>query len=222
MDIEKLKAVLGADFDELASHVAALTEQRDKARSESINGRQKLKDDLAAKTDLLNKVLEKAGVETFEEFDALPPGRATAEANKVLELQAKRYKSQFEDASTKLGEVEGRWKGERLTSALNNVVTSHKFIDAETAIALLRPRAEFVGDDVMYKTDAGDLVPIAEAAAGIAKTKPFLVQASGFSGSGAPGAQHQRGISSMSRASFEALPSGQQMALIKGGLRPHD
>lgn len=217
MDIEKLKAVLGADFDELSAHVAALTEQRDKARQESIKGRQTLKDELAAKTDLLNKVFEKAGVENFDEFDALPPGKATAEANRVIELRAKNLQAKLDEAAAKLGDVEGRWKGERLNSALNTAVTKHAFIDTETAIALLRPRSEFVGDEIMYKTDTGDLVPIAEAAAGIAKAKPFLVQASGFSGSGAPGSQQQRGMSSMTRASFEALTPDARMVAIKAG-----
>ena len=47
MDISKLKDKLGDEtFAELERHIGDLTGQRDTARTESINGRKKLRDDL--------------------------------------------------------------------------------------------------------------------------------------------------------------------------------
>jgi hypothetical protein len=219
MDINELKEVLGDKFEALSTHIADLTGQRDTARRESLTGRTTLKTELATAKETLAKMLEKAGVETMEEFEALPPGKATAEANRVIELQAKRLKTQLDEKTTAYTEIESRWKGANLNAALNSAVAKHHFIDAETAVALLKPRAEFVGDDVMYKTDAGDLIPIADAAATIAKAKPFLVQASGGSGSGAPSSARVGGIATMTRASFDALEPGAKMTAIKAGTK---
>jgi len=219
MDIADLKEVLGDKFEALSTHIADLTGQRDTARRESLTGRTGLKDELKTARETLSRILEKAGVETLEEFDALPPGKATAEANKVIELQAKRLKAQLEEKSTAYNDIENRWKSANLNAALNSAVAKHQFIDAETAVALLKPRAEFVGDEIMYKTDAGDLIPIAEAAATIAKAKPFLVQASGGSGSGAPSSIRAGSFATISRASFESMDGGAKMAAVKAGTK---
>lgn len=219
MDITELKDVLGDKFEALSTHIADLTGQRDTARRESLTGRTTLKTELATAKETLAKILEKAGVETIEEFEALPPGKATAEANKVIELQAKRLAKQLEERNTAYTEIEGRWKSANLNAAVNGAISKHNFIDPETASALIRPRVEFVGDEVMYKTDAGDLIPIADAAATIAKAKPFLVQASGGSGSGAPSSARVGGFATMSRASFESMDGGAKMAAIKAGTK---
>jgi hypothetical protein len=215
MDINELKDVLGDKFEALSTHIADLTGQRDTARRESLTGRTTLKTELATAKETLAKMLEKAGVETLEEFEALPPGKATAEANRVIELQAKRLKAQLDEKTTAYTDIESRWKGANLNAALNSAVAKHQFIDAETVVALLKPRAEFVGDEIMYKTDAGDLIPIAEAAATIAKAKPFLVQASGGSGSGAPSSARVGGFGTMSRATWEKLDPGARAAAAR-------
>jgi hypothetical protein len=164
-------------------------------------------------------MLEKAGVETLEEFEALPPGKATAEANRQMELKAKRLETQLAEKSTAYGDLEGRWRSANINAAVNGAISKHQFIDPETAAALIRPRAEFVDDAIMFKTDAGDLIPIDEAAATIAKTKPFLVQASGGSGSGAPPGNRAGGLATMSRASFESMPHDARMQTIKAGTK---
>ena len=91
MDIASLKEALGDEkFAALQGYVNDLIGQRDTARNESITGRKKLKDDLAAAQALAAKALEKLGVESADDLDTLPDAKGQGEALKQFETKLKR------------------------------------------------------------------------------------------------------------------------------------
>ena len=76
------------------------------------------------------------------------------------------------------------------------------------------------GDDLLFKTDDGNLVSVKDGVAGIAKSRPELLKPTGAGGAGvrSSNARGNAGQTTMTRAEFEALPPAKQMEAAKDGV----
>lgn len=211
MDLDALK---GKTLDDathaaLAAHVATLTEQRDAARQESIAGRKGKDAKLKELSDLNTKLMEKLGIDAPDEIDNLPDAKGQAEAVKQFEAKLTRAQRELAEKAKALDELSGRYSTERRERAIAEAVGKHPFIDAEDARALIFGRVKQEGDDLLFTTPEGKLVPLADGVAWMAKTKLHLVRAAGDGshGSGFKGAKPgETGGKTMTRSAFDALP----------------
>lgn len=171
---------------QLTDHVAVLTARAEtaegKARTaqkESIDGRKQLKAERDA-------AFEKLGVSTLEELDAIPDGKGASDAAKQFEVKFKKAEREKAEALAALQDVQGKYAKDRRDLAVEKAIASQPFIDAEDARALLERRIKTEGDDFLFETNDGKLVPLTDGAAFIAKTKTHLVKnpAAGKAGSG--------------------------------------
>lgn len=181
MDIQSLKGKTLDDelVKQLAAHVESLATRAEtaegKARTaqkETIEGRKQLKAERDAAFD-------KLGVSTLDELQALPDAKGQADAVKQVEAQLKKLEREKLEAVTQLQEVQGKYAKDRLDLAIEKAIASQPFIDAEDARAVLERRLKAEGDDFLYETPEGKLVPLGDGAAFIAKTKTHLVRAPG-------------------------------------------
>lgn len=184
MDLSKFKDKLGGDFDALKDYVDDLVAQRDTARRESIDGRKTLKSKAESQEALINRMFERLGIGSAEELDSLPDAKGQADAMRQLEARIKRAEREKEEAVRGRSEIETRYRESRKAAAISQAVSKHPFIDPDTAALLIGHRAKFEGDDLFYEGDGGKLIPIDEAAAMVASSKPHLVKAQGGTGSG--------------------------------------
>lgn len=182
MNLDKLKDKLGDDFEPLREFVSDLQEQRDAARRESIEGRKSLKTKASEAEATIGRLLEKLGLSSADDIDSLPDAKGQAEALKQLDAKLKRIERERDDAAKARSDIEQRYLDSRKAAAIAQAIAKHPFIDPETASLLIGHRARFEGDDLFYEGDGGKLVPIDEAAALIASSKPHLVKAQGGGG----------------------------------------
>lgn len=219
MDISKLKEKLGDEtFAELERHIGDLTGQRDAARTESINGRKKLKTDLEAAQAIAAKALEKLGVDNAEELDALPDGKGQADAVKQLQQKLTRAERERDDAKKAAETATGLHRSSLQKAAVAEALGGHEFIARDIVETYVGQRLVWEGEDLMFKTDAGSLVSIKDGVAAVAKTRPELLKPSGTGGAGvrqpnAGGGGEKR----MTRADFEAADQATRMAHMKAG-----
>jgi hypothetical protein len=171
---------------QLTDHVASLTARAETAegksrtaQKESIDGRKQLKAERDA-------AFEKLGVSTLEELDAIPDGKGATDAARQLEAKLKKAEREKAEALAALQDVQGKYAKDRRDLAVEKAIASQPFIDAEDARALLERRIKTEGDDFLFETNDGKLVPLTDGAAFIAKTKTHLVKvpAAGKTGSG--------------------------------------
>lgn len=194
MDLDSLKGKTLDDklHGDLVAHVAELAAQRDAARKESIDGRQgknqKIKD-LEAR---LSAVVEWAGIEPDADLAALPPPKGQADAAKQYEAKLARLMRERDDALKINGELDGRVRGMRRDAAISGALEGFRFKNPSDVRVLIERHVHEDGDELLFRTDDGKLVPLKEGAAWFAKTRPDYVHpadaggaGSGFKGSGA-------------------------------------
>lgn len=180
MDIDSLKDKLGDELHgKLVAHVAALTEQRDAARKESIDGRKGKDARIKELGERLAAFAERLGVEPDVDLETLPSAKGQAEAAKQFEAQVKKLTRERDEAAKGRDEALGRLTTEKRDRLIAQAVSKHAFIDAGDATTLLSSRVRQEGDDFLFEGEGGKLVPIEDGAAWLAKTKPHLVKASG-------------------------------------------
>lgn len=219
MDISKLKEKLGDEtFAELERHIGDLTGQRDTARTESINGRKKLKTDLEAAQAIAAKALEKLGVDSAEDLDALPDAKGQGEALKQFETKLKRAERERDEARQAAEKATGMHRTSLQKAAVAEALGGHEFIARDIVETYVGQRLVWEGDEPMFKTDSGSLVSIKDGVAGVAKARPELLKPSGTGGAGvrqpnAGGGGEKR----MTRAEFEAADQATRMAHTKAG-----
>lgn len=185
MELEKFKTSLPAEqFEELSTLVADLIGQRDAARNESINGRKGLRSKVDELTAAQTRLLEKLGVDSLEDLDALPDARGQADKVAQLEAQLKRLSREREEAGKELTTLRQQRETDRKRAALASVISKHQFVDPELAQLALEARLRVEGDEFLFEADGGKLVPLDEGAAALARAKPHLVRAQGGTGSG--------------------------------------
>lgn len=185
MNLDDLKEKLGDETHaKLAAYVEDLVGQRDAARKESIDGRKSLKAKVEHLEKLNRSVFDKLGIDSEDELEQLPDAKGQADAVKQLETQVKRLTRERDEAVTARDDFSARYEKDRRTAAIAQAVAKHGFIDPELASLALERGMRVEGDQILFEADGGKLVPLDEGAAWIAKSKPFMVKASGDTGSG--------------------------------------
>lgn len=222
MDISVFKEALGDEkFAALQGYVADLTGQRDSARNESITGRKKLKDDLAAAQALAAKALEKLGVDSPDDLDSLPDAKGQGEALKQYETRIKRLERERDDAKKLADESAGKYRGSLQRAAIADAMAGHEFVARDLVETFVSQRLTWEGDDLLFKSDDGKLIPLKDGVTGIAKTRPELLKPTGTGGAGVrqSNAGGGGGAKTMSRAEFEAMPPAQRVEVAKAGVQ---
>ena len=222
MDISKLKDKLDdAMFAELQGYVTDLTGQRDTARNESIAGRKKLKDDLAAAQALASKALEKLGVENADDLESLPDAKGQGEALKQYETKLKRAERERDEAKKLAEDASGKYRGSLQKAAIAEALGGHDFVARDIVETYVSQRLVWEGDDLFFKSDDGKLIPPKDGVAGIAKTRPELLKPTGTGGAGVRQSNVGSGGSAktMSRAEFEALDPQRRVEAAKAGVQ---
>jgi hypothetical protein len=220
MDINSLKEAIGDEkFATLQGYVTDLIGQRDTARNESISGRRKLKDDLAVAQALATKAMEKLGVESPDDLEALPDAKGQGEALRQYETKLKRAEREKADALAERDEAQGKYRNSLQRTAIAEALGGHEFIAKDIVETFVSQRLKWEGDDLLFSTDDGKLIPVADGVAGIAKTRPELLKPSGTGGAGVrqSNAGSGGGAKVMPAAQFEALSPKEKAATMAAG-----
>lgn len=223
MNLEPLKEKLGDEmFAALKTHVDDLVGQRDAARSESIDGRKKLKAEVENLRAVKATLFEKLGLDEDADIDTLPEVKGQAEAVKQFEAKLKRLEREKTEALQRATDIEGKYKGSRMDAALAKALSAHEFIDTDLVANYIGSRAVWEDDQIMVK-EGDKLMPLEDGVKLIASTKPHLLKAQGRAGSGNPtGAGSSGGKRSMTATEFQALPPAQRMEAAKSGVQITD
>ncbi|MCC0042771.1 MAG: hypothetical protein H6880_11400 [Rhodobiaceae bacterium] len=219
MDITTLKEALGDEkFAELQAHVNDLIGQRDAARSESINGRKKLRDDLAAAQALAAKAMEKLGVDSADDLETLPDAKGQGEAIKQFETRLKRAERERDEAKAAAEAASGKWRGSLQKAAIAEALSGHDFIARDIVETHIASRLVWEGEDLLFKSDDGKLLPVKDGVTGIAKTRPELLKPTGTGGAGVRQSNAgSGGGKTMSEAEFSALPPKERASVMASG-----
>lgn len=185
MDLDTLKDKLdGATLDKLKSYVSEIStraetaeEKARKAAKESIDGRKALKAERDA-------AFQKLGVETLDELEALPDARGQGEAAKQFEAQIKKLTRERDELKQAAEQATGQVKSMKRDTTLAQAIEGHKFKNPADVRVLLQSRVVEEGDELLFKTDDGKLVSLADGAAWFAKTRPDYVQPADAGGQG--------------------------------------
>ena len=186
MNLESLKEPLGERFGELEQYVNSLIEQRDAARKESQTGRQGLKAKAETAEANVVRLMEKLGIETLEELDALPPAKGQAEALKQLETRLKALDVAAKAKDQALADLSAKHRQTVLAAELNQALSAHEFIDRDLVESYLRQKLTWDEEQgqAKYQDDKGTLLPLAEGVMHLATSKPHLLKQPGARGSG--------------------------------------
>lgn len=221
MDIETLKDKLGDEtFAKLKTFVDDLTGQRDAARSESITGRKGLKAKLDAAEAAQAKLMEKLGVESLDDLESLPDAKGAAEAAKQYGAQIKRMERQLAEATEREKEATGKFRSSLQRAAVAEAMGGHKFVARDIVETYVGNRLQWEGDELLFKDDSGKLIAVKDGVAGIAKTRPELLEAQGAGGAGARpagGAGSGAGGKTMTRSEFDKAGHVQRVEFAKAG-----
>lgn len=222
MDIEQLKEVLGDEkFAALKTYVDDLIGQRDAARNESITGRKGLKAKLDEMTAAQARLMEKLGVDSLDDLDALPDAKGAAEAAKQYEVKLKRMEREMHAAVQARDEIAGKFRESQQKATISEALGGHEFVARDLVESFVSSRLQWEGEDLLFKADDGKLVPVKDGVAGIAKSRPELLKPAGAGGAGVrqSNAGGNGGAKIMSRAEFEAMPAAQKVAAAKAGVQ---
>ncbi len=186
MDLSKLKDKLDdGTFAELSSFVESLTGQRDEARRESIEGRKGLKTKLEQAEAAIPRLLDKLGIDSLEELDTLPDGgKGGADALKQMETKLRRMERELNDAKAAKEEVSGKFRTSLQRAAIAEALGGHQFLAKDVVETYIGQRLTWEGDDLLFKSDDGKLIPVADGVSGFAKARPELLKSTGAGGSG--------------------------------------
>jgi hypothetical protein len=217
LDIESLKEALGDEkFSELKAHVDTLEGKlstiRKKADSETAR---------AAKLhDAQEKLMEKLGLTSPDEIETLPDARGQAEAVKQYEAKLKKMERDLAAASAEREEVAGKYKSTLQRAAISEALAGHEFVARDLVETFVGNRLAWDGDELMFKADDGKIVSLKDGVAGLAKSRPELLKATGTGGAGVR-ATSARGeaAKTMTRAEFDSLPPSQRVEAAKGGVQ---
>jgi hypothetical protein len=221
MDIENLKEALGDEkFTALKSYVDDLQGQRDAARQESINGRRGMKDKLAKLEADQNALMERLGIDSLEDLDLLPDAKGAAEAAKQYDAKLKRMERQLQEATTQRDEISGKFRGSLQKAAIAEALSGHEFVARDLVETFVSQRLIWEGDDLLFKSEDGRMIPVKDGIAGIAKARPELLKSTGTGGAGVRASNAGGGgPKTMTRAEFEALAPAQRVEAAKSGVQ---
>ena len=221
MELAALKEALGDEtFAELETYVSDLEGQRDQARNESISGRKGLKTKLETLESNQSTLLERLGIESVDDIDDLPDVAGMAEAGKQFEAKVKRLERLLGESEKAKDEISGKYKSSLKEGVLAKALGAHEFVANDMVADHISNKLVWEGDDLLFKTDDGNLVSVKDGVAGIAKSRPELLKPTGAGGAGvrSSNARGNAGQTTMTRAEFEALPPAKQMEAAKDGV----
>jgi hypothetical protein len=224
MDISELKEVLGDErFSDLESFVSDLTNQRDEARNESINGRKQLREKLSRLEGERSQLLEKLGVDSLDDIDELADSKGQAEAAKQYEAKLKRLERELAESRDGIELANKKYRDSQRKINLNGALSKHEWLAPDVVESFLSPNLEWEGDDLLYKTGDGKLISVADGVAELAKARPELLKPTGARGAGvgSRGAGGAEGAKEMSREDFAQLPPEKKVELAKSGIKLH-
>lgn len=222
MDIETLKEALGDEkFSALKTYVDDLTGQRDAARNESIQGRKGLKEKLAQLESAHQQMMDKLGIDSLDDLESLPDAKGAAEAAKQYEAKLKRLERENATLKQTAEEASGKFRNSQQRAAVAEALGGHEFIARDVVETFIANRLTWEGDEILFKSDNGQLMPLKDGVAGIAKTRPELLKPTGTGGAGvrSTNAGSTGGQKTMSRAEFEAMPPSQKVEAAKAGVQ---
>jgi hypothetical protein len=222
MNLDDLKEALGDEkFSALKTYVDDLTGQRDQARNESITGRKGMKEKLAKLEADQAALLEKLGLDSLDDLDGLPDAKGAAEAAKQYEAKLKRLERENQTLKQTADEVSGKYRTSLQRAAIADALGGHEFIARDVVETFVSNRLSWEGDDLLFKTDDGKLIPVKDGVAGIAKTRPELLKPTGTGGAGvrSTNAGSTGGAKTMTRAEFDAMPPAQRVEAAKTGVQ---
>lgn len=219
MDLEQFKEALGDEkFTELSNYVNDLQGQRDSARNESISKRKGLQAKVTELETQHAEMLEKLGVESFDDLGDLDV-KGAAEAAKQYEAKFKRLERQLGEATERAEKADGLYRSSQKAAALAEAMGGHKFLAKSVVASHIGNSLVWEGDELFYKTDEGNLVSVKDGVAGFAKANPELLEPIGTGGAGVKPSNTRGGgeAKTMTRAEFEAAPPAARMEHVKGG-----
>lgn len=216
-DIESLRETLGDKFDWLKQHVEKLEGKAAAAVSESIHQRKGLKEQVSKLTEQNSALLAKLGVEAFEEVESLPDAKGAADAAKQWEAKAKRLERDLTEARKAAEDATGKWRAQARQAAIAQALDPHKWVDREIVGSYVAARVVEEGDEVLFRTDGGQLVPLRDGVAGLAKAKPTLLESTGAGGAGVRQANAGGGAKTITEAEFNAKAPKEQARLMAEG-----
>jgi hypothetical protein len=222
MDIAKLKDKLGDEtFASLQGYVNDLIGQRDAARNESINGRKGKDQQITDLKAELAEAYETAGVAGLDELKSRPNPKAAVEEAAQLSAKLKRAERERDDAKKLADEASGKFRGSLQKAAIAEALGGHEFIARDIVETFVSQRLTWEGDERLFKSDDGKLIPVKDGVAGIAKTRPELLKPTGTGGAGVRQSNAGSGGAgkTMTRAEFEALPPAQRVEQAKAGVQ---
>ncbi|MEY2653633.1 MAG: hypothetical protein RLZZ524_661 [Pseudomonadota bacterium] len=224
MDIESLKEALGDEkFATLKTYVSDLIGQRDAARNESITGRKSLKDKVAALETQQTALLEKLGLSSAEELESLPDVKGMADAARQLDARIKRAERERDEAKKQAEEAGGKWRSSLQRAAIADALSGHEFVARDIVETFVNQRLVWEGDDILFKTEDGKLVPVKDGVAGIAKTRPELLKPTGTGGAGVRQSNAgSGGGKTMTREQYEAMSPSARAAVNWGEVKLTD
>lgn len=219
MDISTLKEQLGDEkFSELESYVNKLIGQRDDAKNESISGRKGLKEKVTALETERTELLEKLGIDSFDDIADLADAKGQADAAKQFEAKVKRLERDLADANSNLEASNTKFKDSQRTIHLNGALSKHEWVARDVVESFLAPRLQWEGDELFYKTDGDRLISVADGVAELAKARPELLKPAGARGAGVrstpAGGQDGK---TMTRPEFDAASQAQRAEFVKSG-----
>jgi hypothetical protein len=218
MNLDDLKEALGDEkFAALQGYVSDLIGQRDSARQESIAGRKKLKEDAANAQALAARAMEKLGVDSPEELDALPDAKGQGEALKQYEAKLKRAERERDEAKAAAADASGKHRDSLQRAAIAEALAGHEFVARDLVETFVSRRLKWEGDDLLFESDDGKLIPVKDGVTGLAKTRPELLKPAGAGGAGFRQSNAGGGAKTMPAAQFDALPPLQRAKLMADG-----
>ena len=184
-DLAALKGKIDdATLTALTEHVTGLASKADEAQA----ALRAAKAAAAAKAQALQAERDAAfgrlGVASAEELAALPDAKGQAEASAQAAARIKSLERQLREATARGEELGGKLRQERTSAAVAKALGGVDWIDAADAQVMIERGLHHDGDDVLYKLPDGKLIPLGDAAATLAKTKPHLVKAAGAQAQG--------------------------------------
>jgi hypothetical protein len=218
MNLDDFKEALGDEkFAALQGYVNDLIGQRDSARQESIAGRKKLKDDLAHAQALASRAMEKLGVDSPDDLDALPDAKGQGEALKQYEAKLKRAERERDEAKAAAEEASGKYRDSLQRAAIAEAMGGHEFVARDLVETYVSKRLSWEGDELLFKADDGKLIPVKDGVTGLAKTRPELLKPAGAGGAGFRQSNAGGGAKTMATAQFDALPPAERAKLMAAG-----
>lgn len=218
MDLAALKEKLGDEtFSQLETYVNDLTGQRDQARNESITGRKTLKGQVEQLTAQQTALMDRLGIESLDDLDNLPDVKGAADAAKQYEAKLKRAERERDTALAARDEVNGKYLDSKKSAILAEALGSHEFLAKDVVTSFISNRLQWEGEDLLYRTDDGNLVTVKDGVAGVAKTRPELLKSAGTGGAGVRPNNAGGGAKTITSQEFNALPAKAQVQKMSEG-----